>query len=147
MSTSLPKSIDHIKDAASRLNAITDAASVTVRELENFLNEVCSIGIHAWVKVREDADQHVTSTQYLEYRRVGQRYRIAVVWGNDVDPEHENVKPWSDCSRDEKLETVALLPELIEVVAKKVDEKIRDAESASLAVSNVLESLRQRGGI
>ena len=115
MEDALLTSIDKLRKSAAVLNQITDRAGETVREVESFLNKECSVGVHAFVRVRESTDPEsgVAFTQWLEYRRVGAKYRIAVVSSHDVDSDNEQVKEWTDSTRDEKLETVVKLPELI----------------------------------
>lgn len=146
MTESLSTSISKLRKSTARLNQITDQASDTVRELEEFLNRECSVGIHAFVKVKDVDNGDFTFSQWLEYRRVGQKYRIAVVWGSDIDPEEESVKAWSDCSRDEKLEAVAKLPDLIEVIAEKVNEKVESAQAAAGTAQAVLKALTGKEG-
>ncbi|MDM4014982.1 hypothetical protein [Roseiconus lacunae] len=84
--------------------------------------------------------------QYLEYRRVGNRFRIAVVWGWENDPENETVKPWSDCSRDDKLETLKKLPDLLVALTENVDTRITEAEATMESISAVLDPLKVEGG-
>jgi len=152
MSDNLPASLWKLRDSAAQLNQLTDQANNTVKEVENFLNRECSVGVQASVRVQESplVDQEGepvgTSVQFLEYRRVGGTYRIAVVWGTDLDPGDERVKAWSDCPRDEKLETIEKLPELIEAIAAALDEKVETARRATQSVSTLLKALRGKEG-
>jgi len=140
MANRLAEAIGRLHSSSARLNQLTDEANTTVKEVEDFLNKECSAGIFASVIVSETD----FGSESLEYRRVGQRYRIAIVWrefDNEMDPA---VKPWSECSRDEKIETIERLPALIIEVAKRLDEKILDAEKAVVAVSQVLQNLPRK---
>lgn len=150
MSDSLSKSLSKLRHSANRLNQLSDQTNKTIREVEKFLNEECSIGIYAsvYVQVQEPCENvpfgFFTS---LAYCRVGQRYRIAIVSGPATgDPDAEEVKPWSDASRDEKLNTIKKLPELIAEIGKRLDEKIGDAEKGLTDLSEVLLGLSGREG-
>lgn len=148
MENELVSSVGRLRKSAALLNQITDRASDTVREVEAFLNKECSVGVHGFVQVRESTDPEsgVTFTLWLEYRRVGSRYRIAVVKSMDTGPDDEDVKAWSDASRDEKLETVAKLPELIIEIAQKLEKKIGDAEKVVQSLDQLLGTLAGKAG-
>lgn len=147
MSDSLSKSLSKLRNSAKRLNQLTDQANETIREVETFLNEKCSVGVYASVRayeeVHDDGPPFSIFTN-LEYRRVGSRFRIAVVQYHEFDPEQEKVKPWSDGSRDEKLDTIAKLPDLIAAIGNKLDERIGNAEKGLGEVSEILHGLSGR---
>ena len=150
MSDSLSKSLSKLRNSAKRLNQLTDQANKTIREVETFLNEECSVGVYAWVLVDRqlpnDSDPYGSFTA-LEYRRVGPRYRIAIVTGrDDGDHDNYNVRPWSDGSRDEKLDTIGKLPDLIAEIGKNLDERIGNAEKGLGEVSEVLHGLSGKEG-
>ncbi len=146
MADSLAEAVDKLRHSSARLNQLTDEASTIVKKVEDFLNEECSAGIFASVAISAPSlDEPDVASPYLEYRRFGQRYRIAVVSKSLFDdPESESVKSWSECPRDEKLRAIKKLPELIMEVAKKLDEKIVDAEKTMAAVSQVLRTLPRK---
>jgi len=149
MSDSLSKSLSKLRNSAKRLNQLTDQANETIREVETFLNEKCSVGVYASVRafqeVQDDAPPFSIFTN-LEYRRVGPRFRIAIAQYHEFDPDQVKVKPWSDSSRDEKLDSIAKLPDLIAQIGKKLDERIRDAEKGLGEISEVLHGLSGREG-
>jgi hypothetical protein len=142
----LSTSIDKLRKSASRLNRITDQASETVKEVEAFLNKECSAGVQAFVKIKEIGEEEDSAAYWLEYRRVGQKYRIAVTKTYPMGPPDEDVKPWSDCARDVKLEAITKLPDLIQEIAKKLDEQIVAAEAGVNAAVAVLVALTSKEG-
>ena len=141
----LVEAVDKLRRSSARLNQLTDEANTTVKEVEDFLNKECSAGIFASVAISAPSlDEPDVAGSYLEYRRFGQRYRIAVVSKSLFDPESESVKSWSECPRDEKLRAIKKLPELIMEVAQNLDEKIVDAEKTMASVSQVLRTLPRK---
>jgi hypothetical protein len=131
--------IESLRSLTPRLNAATDLANKTVRDAEEFLNEECSAGIPACVQFRSSENG---PGYFLEYKRIGQRFRIAVVQATDEGREL-SVRPWSDCTRDEKLESFKKLPELLARIAKDVETMVNEAESTAKAVAASLAGLRK----
>lgn len=129
-----------LKQNADTLNAITDSASASVKSIEEFLSKECSIGFHSYVLVR-DADEDSQEIIYLEYRRIGTKYRIAIVEADVLDPERELARAWSDCPRNLKIETIEKLPDLIDKITEQVESEIVSANDAMQTVNNVLKSL------
>jgi Lon protease-like protein len=131
--------VESLRTLSPRLNSITDFANDLVREVEEFLNEECSIGISATVSVARTSDG--PEGLYLEYRRVGPRFRVAVVLtddeGNDI-----SVKPWSDSSRTDKLGTLPFLPKLLTEIAEEAEGQVARAEKAAQTVASTLAALR-----
>lgn len=141
MNDELSASIEKLRETSTRLNQLTDEANYTVQALERFLSDECSIGVFASVIVKSGGSgSEYAGSQYLEYRRVGSKYRIAVVWGDES--QDEAVKPWSDCSRDVKLESVQMLPELLLALSRNVDQQVEAAEKATESVSQVLKTFK-----
>jgi hypothetical protein len=136
----LAESIQSLRNSTPRLNSLTDLANNTVQEVEVFLNEECSVGIPACVKVDGDLDS--SAGTYLEYRRIGPRFRIAIV-ESDPDGADVSVKPWSDSSRADKLQAFQLLPELLALIAEKVEQEIQKTESAAQSIASILSALRK----
>jgi hypothetical protein len=147
MGAPLDVSIDRIKQSSSRLNKTADEAATVVSATENFLNTECSIGIIAYVTVsREDisGDGGPYETISLGYQTWGERYRIVVSHDCD-DREHPDVKPWAECGREMKLNTIHKLPELIEEIANRIDAKIGEAHEAVTTVASMLKTLERKG--
>jgi len=122
-----------VHDAAKRLNEITDRAAESVKTVEKYLAEECKVGVEAAVTVESgvDEDNGVSWWTELKFCRIGQRFRIAVVEGHNVDgPPEETTTPWSDCRREMKLKTIKVLPQLLDAVIAEIDRHIADAEQA-----------------
>jgi hypothetical protein len=140
----LREAIESLRKLSPALNQITDTANITVREIEQFLNEECSIGICASVSVPSLNDEQIDS--YLEYRRVGPRFRIALVETNSADGRDFSVKPWADCPRHEKLESIKHIGELLNAIAVKAQTQIADATTAVREVASTIATLRKTDG-
>lgn len=134
-----------LKQNADILNSITNTASDSVKSIEEFLSKECSIGFHSFVSVRT-ADEESPEAVYLEYRRIGSKYRIAVIEINAIEPDREHVRAWSDCPRNLKIETIGKLPDLIAEITKQVELEIVSANDAMHTVNDVLKSLTGNEG-
>ena len=134
-----------LKQNADKLNAITDTASASVKSIEQFLSNECSIGFHSFVHVDGPNEDSPVSI-HLEYRRIGNRYRIAVVEYDASEPDREHARAWSDCPRNLKIETIEKLPNLIDKITERVESEIVSANDAMLTVNNVLKSLTGNEG-
>jgi hypothetical protein len=138
MADALSTSIELLRSASPRLNEATTQAGDVVRRVEDFLNDECKLGVTACVAVVQD-DEAEWGT-YLEYRRVGGKFRIAVV-DSDFRGENETVKPWSDCSREEKLRSFQHLPQLITKVAEEVQRSIDAVSETGRTVTALMKAL------
>lgn len=152
MPDALSEAFEHLRSSTERLNQVTDAAALTIREVEAFLESV-GVGLYAQVHIKtlsapgdDEADRvYVT----LEYRRVqGGKFRIAVAVGTDeaFTYDDEAVRPWSECSRDEKLEAFEKLPELLIALADAVKERTTKAEAVLAQVVPHLPEKKKKGG-
>ena len=134
-----------LKQSADILNAITDTASDSVKSIEEFLSKECSIGFHSYVCVRSPGEETPESV-FLEYRRIGNKFRIAVVEVDALEPDREYLRAWSDCPRNLKMETIEKLPELIDKITEQVELEIVSANDAMHTVNDVLKSLTGNEG-
>lgn len=139
MADAIRSALERIQQSSAALNKVTDLASQTVKEVEKFLDS-CSLGITASVQFREDDDD---GTIYrLGYRKVGRNFRIVVFWGRCHEDEY--LRAWSECSRDEKLETFEKLPELLNTIADSVDNQIALARDVVISVSAAIPVLSKK---
>ena len=139
MNDSISSAMSTLKNSADKLNSLTDEAAATIKSVENFLSKECSIGFNKRVRLEDEN----FSTRYLEYRRIGSNFRIAVTKVTSISmmAEKEDTKAWSDCSRELKLESITKLPDLIIAITKRVEEEIAKAQEATSTASHVLNSL------
>jgi hypothetical protein len=141
MSQELRAAVETLRSSTLRLNKVTDLANETVREIEKFLNEECSVGIHTCVRLGRAGEGHAGT--WLEYRRVGPRFRIALV---EADPNGEDVsvKAWADSPREEKLESFEHLPALLTKIAERVEQELTRTEITAKTVVDTLAALRKK---
>lgn len=136
-----------LRKSASRLNEVTDKVTDAVGQIEDFLNNECSIGLTASVLLMEEADESGTYTEYLVYNRIGGGFHIGVEqeYKSKVDPERldgDGMTPFHNCDRELKLRAAAKLPDLVAAIARRVGKMAEDAESASEAAMSLLKELR-----
>lgn len=55
-------------------------------------------------------------------------------------------KPWSDCTREVKLQGFLKLPKLLTQIVENVEAEIREAEKVSATVTKLVQSIQQKGG-
>lgn len=142
MTDVLSRSIKNLRESSSRLNQITDNANESVRLVEDFLSKECQLGMSAYVPIKEKSNG---ITQYLEYRKITGKFRIAVVLTSYISESDTDVKPWSHCPRSVKLEAIKKLPALLDELNNKVIKQIDDTESATEDVLNAMESATGKG--
>jgi len=136
MPDGLSVSLDKLRKSAEKLNAITEVANQTVQSVEAFLAGL-SIGVDGDANVWTDDESDYQC--FLSYRRLNGRFRIAVVHG--TCPEDEVVRAWAECNREEKLETIVKIPELVACIANRAEDRTTEAEEAVDVVKQVLKSL------
>lgn len=115
MADELSDAVERLRTSAERLNRISDQAAELVRDVERFLEE-SRVGVSASVHISYGAsDPDAVEAEWedrLEYRRLDSgKFRIAVSRTyENAPPEEEEVRAWSECTRDQKLESLELLP-------------------------------------
>lgn len=142
----LTSAVGRLRTSAARLNSLTDEVAELVREVEDFLNVKCSVGITASVIIEENGDEDGAWWEFLEYDRCGARFRIIVRSGHDYDgPREDSEKPWVECSREMKLKAAEKLPQLLIAIADAVDKKIETAQAAKDSIENLIGTDKVRG--
>jgi len=151
MADELSVAIERLRTSTQRLNEICDSAAQTVRDTEAFLDDIHA-GVGAWVEVKriyEDDEGRRYNSIGLSYGRykTGQ-FRIQVTNAPDWAESDEDVtfRPWSECSRDEKLESFEKLPALLVELAKRVDKRTANAEQTVTKVNSLLQLPKKRKG-
>lgn len=136
MSDDLTASLKTLRNAASSLNKLTDQANKSVQLIENFLSNEYHIGTDAFVRVKGV----IGYGPLLGYRKISARYRIVVGYG-DGKPDPKTVVPWSDCSRDIKLETIKKLPDLISRMSGILEQGVEEAKLANESINKILKTM------
>ena len=131
--------VDQLRRNADSLNQLTDAAAQMVAKLEEFLATKCSVGIDAQVPFRswEDPNTCVEGADSLAYRRVGGAFRIAVHSWSSAYEDDESIKPWAECARDEKIDSIEALPDLIRKINGVLAERITKAKDSIYKVASM----------
>lgn len=128
MSDSLMGAMAKLRESAHRLNELTDRASEVIKDTEDFLN-ANNIGLTETVPIEEGGDAS------LGVRRYSSRFRICYLTGVGATLA---VRPWSDCTREEKLDSFARLPDLILKLASRLDFDVSRAEHTVAKVTDLL---------
>jgi hypothetical protein len=152
MPDDLSVAVERLRTSTQRLNTLADAAGQLIKSVEDFLEE-SHVGVTASVNLGyiPDPDDEETpeSITRLAYRRVKSgKFRIALVEVSrysQSDDDHV-VRPWAECSRDEKIDGLRKLPELLVELANRVNEKTDQAERAMAAISSLLPAVTKRKG-
>ena len=152
--------MEKLAKAAPKLNRATDAANAIFKAVEDYLGTL-SLGIESSVFVTADdvADDEgenaegkaveVEVRSFLEYARVGGRFRLAIgavkVRSFGTDELSRQILPtiaWDQATRLEKLVAVEKLPDLIEQLATEAERLAEAADSASSAVAKILKAVK-----
>ncbi len=127
---------------SKRLNKLADDASATVRKVEEFF-EKAHVGItDASVQVYLDDDSNPVDLEYL--RMPNGKFRIALVSNYPAegdDPPRTKVRPFSDCSRDEKLKAFEHLPGLLERIVDALAKMIEKTEETTRTINKTIGEL------
>lgn len=148
MPDNLGMAVEKLRASAHRLNTICDTAAQLMKDVEDFLEE-CHVGVSASVSLGYGACHPEADTpdweDFLSYRRSESgKFRLVVV-RKDVEPPHEEeFRAWSECSRDEKIASLARLPDLLIELSKLVNEKTDKAQQAMAAVAPLLGTVKKR---
>ncbi|CAN5225335.1 hypothetical protein BH10PLA2_BH10PLA2_11280 [soil metagenome] len=129
----LRAALKSLREVSPRLNSITDKTTEIVATVENFLNEVCKIGMAGSVQL--SADEELFEGTSLEYRRFKGRFRIVVV---HYTAEDQSVKTWTECTRSDRLVAFKKLPQLLQAVAKAAEDEIKIATKTAETVTELL---------
>ncbi len=112
MANAMQNALETIQKLVPQLNASTDEASRIISDVEKFL-EKNNVGIEA------KGLPSPQSGKVLCYTRVSGKFRIAVRFyekGTDVAID---VRPWLDCTRDDKLATFPCLTDLLVAISDR----------------------------
>ena len=150
MSDKLSTAFDRLRSSSQKLNSLTDIAGQMVRDVEAFLEEF-GVGLHGCVLVKTiagDTDNPSETNVWLEYLRLNGKYRIVVVQANEDGASlgEDFVRPWSECSREDKIESFEKLPELLLKLAETIEEQAAKAEQVLSLVAPQLPPKKKKGG-
>src|SRR5262245_7208702 len=125
MPDDLSVAIETLRTSTQKLNEICDNAATVIRDVETFLDE-SHVGISAHVDVKKIQGEDGSTWVTLSYDRHSTgKFRILVntipSWAQEQDDV--KVRPWAECSRDDKLDSLEKLPALLVELAKQIEER------------------------
>lgn len=131
MTDDLSESLRELRNSTKELNALTDKANDRVQRIERFLVQECSVGGEAHVHVKSmdkipDIPNAPEWSTYLGFERYGGSHRIVVTHLLEGDPRE--TKPWAECKRNIKVQSLEALPELIAKLSDRVRKQVTDLE-------------------
>ncbi|MDZ4684310.1 MAG: hypothetical protein SH850_04420 [Planctomycetaceae bacterium] len=151
MEPELAKALARLKTSADRLNTLCDQAAANVRAIEAYLSDECRVGITCEIVVEHSDDDDNPFALKLAYGRWADKFRVFLSWNHFRYPEADESKPWTECSRDEKLKTIEFLPTLVQKIAEETEARISRAASAlavlDKAIPPVVTSAKPKGGV
>lgn len=151
---------DPLRSMATSLHAATAEAAAVVSAVEQFLGDELCIGVSGASRpfesqraIGEDERERLV-TSHLAFGRVAGRDRIYVLKATLEKAEWkehftqvvaEERTPWNACPREVKLQSFALLPELLGNLAARVEEVASQTTRTVHAVRDLLDAMRQVG--
>lgn len=148
-SGSITSSIQKLRELAPKLNQVADDAARVMQHVENLLANL-SLGVGGEATFFErQVRRNVYEFRDLAYKRIGGKYRLAVVdyrltdhgdpvTGRDEVYEVVDEKPWAECPREVKIESFPSLPTLLEDLVKKALAAVSNIEKAQAAATALL---------
>ena len=141
-----------------RRSAATDDAGRIVKAVEEFLTDVCHVGITGRVVIHEHptgldhrgegGDNHQRRVQ-LVYRRFDEdgKFRIFIDENEmhyedaGYDDERAIETLWHNCPRDLKLQSYEKLPELLDLLIQQVEQRVERTRISTAAINGIMELL------
>src|SRR4051812_22240789 len=118
MGETLRPRLERLHDLSKRLNAKSDSAGMVVQGVEEYLNEVCRLGLVASVNItsNQSPDGDWYSSKDLVYKRFGPKFRLVIeeTSGCEGNPESAESTLWANCPRELKLDAFDKLPALLD---------------------------------
>jgi hypothetical protein len=156
MAQDLIDGVDSLSAVVPQLNAAMAEATAVVLAVDRFLAEELAVG--PWVASRPfdtqralgDDGRELLVTSHLACGRVAGKYRLHVLnatldraEGKDQFTQivGEERTPWPSCSREVRLQSFAMLPELLVMLAGKISEITTQTTRTIETVREVLKSM------
>jgi hypothetical protein len=158
MGQELREDVEALRGIAAQLNAATAEASLVVQAVDHFLGDDLCIGVSAATRPFDsqraigDDDRELVVTSHLAFGRVQGKERIYVLkatlekneWKeNFTKIVAEDRTSWSSCSREVKLQSFAMLPELLANLAVRVDEVANQTTRTVETVRELIDVMKQ----
>jgi hypothetical protein len=158
MSDEPRENLDALRGMATQLNAATTEAGMVVHAVDHFLSEELGVGVAAATRpfdsqraLGED-DRELVVTTHLAFGRVQGKERLYVLratlekneWKeNFTKIVGEERIAWSACSRELKLQSFVMLPELLGNLAVRVEEVANQTSKTTAIVRELIDAMKQ----
>ena len=137
--SSFKEKMNRLTQVSNDLNLIVDSAAGIVRKFETIFSD-CHLGVDAQIECSTAGDR-----PSLAYTRVRGRYRIAVVrMFVGPDGEDSEAVAWLEASRELRLATFPMLPQLIRNIALSVEEQERNLPKVKSVIARVEKWMSDR---
>lgn len=133
-------------DAAASLNTATDSLTETLGQVERALVEL-HLGVEASVELRRETievedgklpDLHEET--HLRFGKSGKRWSLSLMSSDDVT-DHWHETPLVNASREDRLLAVTKLPELVEALVLRAEERLAEVTAQREKAREVLDAL------
>lgn len=148
--------IESLTSALPQLNSVMAEATAMIHAVDQFLAEELAVG--PWVASRPfdtqraigDDGRELLVTSHLACGRVAGKYRLHILnatldraEGKDQFTQiiGEERTPWLSCSREVRLQSFAMLPDLLSLLATKINEITAQTTKTVETVREVLKSM------
>jgi|GEM_PF-1910544 hypothetical protein len=148
--------IESLTSVLPQLNSVMAEATAMIHAVDQFLAEELAVG--PWVASRPfdtqraigDDGRELLVTSHLACGRVAGKYRLHILnatldraEGKDQFTQiiGEERTPWISCSREVRLQSFAMLPDLLSLLAAKINEITVQTTKTVEAVREVLKSM------
>lgn len=156
MAQDILEGLESLSAILPQLNTAMAEATAIVHAVDQFLSEELAVG--PWVASRPfdsqralgDDGREMLITSHLACGRVAGKYRLhilnATIDKADNKDQYTQIvgeerTPWLSCSREVRLQSFAMLPELLSVLAAKVNEITTQTTKTVETVREVLKSI------
>jgi hypothetical protein len=156
MAQEMSEGLDSLSAILPQLNSAMAEATAVVHAVDQFLSEELAVG--PWVASRPfdtqraigDDGRELLITSHLACGRVAGKYRVHILHATLDRPEGkdqftqivgEERTPWLSCSREVRLQSFAMLPEVLSLLAAKITEIATQTSKTVETVREVLKSM------
>jgi hypothetical protein len=156
MAEELYEGLESLSTILPQLNTVIAEATALVHAVDEFLDEELAVG--PWVASRAFDTQRAIGddgrerliTSHLACGRVAGKYRLHVLNATLDQPEGkdqftqivaEERTPWLSCTREVRLQSFSMLPEVLSLLAAKINEIASQTNKTIETVREVLKSM------
>jgi hypothetical protein len=125
----LSASFKQLSAAATYLNNVSDTLGKNIGLIDSRLKKL-KIGVTVWIRFSEEQkdDTENVSTYEIGFAKIprGESWGIGIrriSWASSDSNPEEEIKPFNECSRELRLQSVGKIPDLIEQLTREVSTK------------------------